>query len=1043
MRNSYVKQNNSKIMTQKLRQSFLILFSLLAFSAVAQIVNVGSGGYITNFPGNDTAGRNGYPSGKPQISGVKQNKPVPTNDWWSKLIKENHADNMFSYPFTLKTLNAGLVVSYVPQGVIDDLLPVIVGVDGLSAEKATVSNYSDWTVTMDWNDGTHNFQTTAGIGMPFLYFTKGNTDAAKIAITSGTVTIDNEIILIEKAKNGASFAIYGPTGSTWEKNGNNYTSTLNGKNYWSLAFLPLGKTDLKGIAEELKRYAYVFPADTRVEWNYNKASSTMRTDFKVETEVKEGDNEKILIGLLPHQWAHSAKNCIIDTKYTYKSIRGELKVIEGNQFSVENQFYGILPTLPYIDTQSAGFSRDELKKKIDAIRNDEIGEWTDSYNDGQLLNRLVQTARVADEIGDTESRDIMLATIKERVENWLNAKSGEVAFIFYYNKDWSTMLGYPAGHGQDTNLNDHHFHWGYFIHAAAFLEQYQPGWAAKWGEMVNLLVRDAASTDREDSMFPFLRNFSPYAGHAWANGFATFPQGNDQESTSESMQFNSSLIHWGTITGNDKIRDLGIYLYTTEQTAIEEYWMDMNDRNFPSTQQYSLVSRIWGNNFDNGTFWTNDLAASYGIELYPIHGGSLYLGHNKEYVQRLWNEIKKNTGITRNEANDNLWHDVMWEYASFISADEAIKMYDSFPDRNLKFGISDAQTYYWLHAMNVLGTVDTNITSDYPVAAAFNNNGRMTYVAHNYTSEPLLVQYSDGYILNVPTHKMVFENAGNTLPVVVISSPKNNSKFELNTPITVTASVTDYNNIAITKVDFFANNNLIGSATSSPYTISWTPNEGVYSLTAKATNAEGKVGISKAVDVSIAVDNTCAETSDEASQGSFSQGYKVSFETIGSTVNVSFQLLDTDREGVVAFLWNKEPFSEIFMDNIGDNTFSSSISGKEIGAEIEVACKFAYAGGMSVTKYFKYRIGQSCQTSVEGADLEQIEVFPNPVTDLLYIGTSQESQEVILYNSQGVELFHSNIYSGEAIDMKGYSPGLYFVTIMSGNGIAVKKVIKK
>ena len=27
---------------------------------------------------------------------------------------------------------------------------------------------------------------------------------------------------------------------------------------------------------------------------------------------------------------------------------------------------------------------------------------------------------------------------------------------------------------------------------------------------------------------------------------------------------------------------------------------------------------------------------SYGIEFYPIHGGSLYLGHNTDYVESLW-----------------------------------------------------------------------------------------------------------------------------------------------------------------------------------------------------------------------------------------------------------------------------------------------------------------------------------------------------------------------------------------------------------------------
>ena len=54
-------------------------------------------------------------------------------------------------------------------------------------------------------------------------------------------------------------------------------------------------------------------------------------------------------------------------------------------------------------------------------------------------------------------------------------------------------------------------------------------------------------------------------------------------------------------------------------------------------------SRVWGNDYDNGTFWTNDIAASYGIEMYPIHGGSMYLGHHLDYVDLLWNEITQNT----------------------------------------------------------------------------------------------------------------------------------------------------------------------------------------------------------------------------------------------------------------------------------------------------------------------------------------------------------------------------------------------------------------
>lgn len=745
----------SKFQVKLPLQSLLYLLFFLSIQfTTAQFIPVGNGGYTKTFPGTDSAGRNSYPPGTPNLSGAAVGKPVPTNDWWSTLIKESQASNLFSYPYTMKTKNSGLVTTYIPWGVIDDIEPVTVGVTGMNASKTTVADYSDWTVTMDWNDGTHNFQAVAGIGMPFLYFTKGASDVAQITVSQGSVSIDNEMLVITDLRYGADFAVYAPVGSTWVQNGNAYTSTLNGKNYWSMAFIPLDASSVTNVANEYKKYAYVFPTNTTSSFTYDENTSIVATNFTITTDVKEGNDTDMLIGLLPHQWANLSITSPVLTSHSYGTVRGELKTMAANSFTVENTFHGILPTLPYVSFYSNGFIPTELEGKISAIQNDQLSTWTDSYNEGQVMNRLIQTARIADEMGNTASRDVMLATVKERLEDWLLAENGEVAFLFYYNTTWSAMLGYPAGHGQDSNINDHHFHWGYFIHAAAFLEQYQPGWAAQWGDMINLLVRDAASTDRADNLFPYLRNFSPYAGHCWANGFASFPNGNDQESTSESMQFNSSLIHWGEITGNTAIRDLGIYLYTTEQTAIEEYWLDTEERNFKNDQQYSLVSRVWGNSYDNGTFWTSDIAASYGIEMYPIHGGSFYLGQDHDYVTKLWNEIENNTGILANEENPNLWHDVFWEYLAFIDAEKAIDLYDSYPDRTLKFGVSDAQTYHWLHGMNALGRVDASITADYPIAAAFTQDGQTIYTAHNYTNQSLTVTFSTGYQLTVPAGKM-------------------------------------------------------------------------------------------------------------------------------------------------------------------------------------------------------------------------------------------------------------------------------------------------
>lgn len=802
-----------KIRNNSFKYGSLIVALMLGMLSTlnAQTVPVGSGSYTTQHPGVDAAGRNGYPGGSPQLSGNALGKPVPTNDWWSKVIKEDHAANLFNYPMGLKTVNSGLVVSYIPWGVFDDLEPIIVGVSGLNASQATVSDYSDWTVSMNWANSGQSFEATAGIGMPFIYFNKATSDVAKVTVNHGTVTVSNEMLLIEDVHSGADFVVYAPSGSTWQQSGSDYTSTLNGENYWSMTMAPQASSNLTTIANEYQKYAYVFPTNTTVTWSFDESTSALRTDFAVETEVKEGSETNMLLGLLPHQWANLASGSPQPDKYSYTSVRGELKTLAGNTFSVENTYKGILPALPYLANYSDGFSPADLGAKISQIENDGLATWTDSYNEGQVMNRLIQTARIADQMGNTEARDKMVATVKERLEDWLTYENGEVAFLFYYNSTWSAMLGYPAGHGQDNNINDHHFHWGYFIHAAAFMEQYEPGWAADWGEMINNLVHDAATPNRVHDKFPFLRNFSPYAGHCWANGFASFPQGNDQESTSESMQFNSSLIHWGTVTGNDEIRDLGIYLYTTEQTAIEEYWFDVYERNFKADQPYSLVSRVWGNSYDNGTFWTADIAASYGIEMYPIHGGSLYLGHNKSYVQKLWNEIKANTGIISNEENPNLWHDVMWEYLSFIDPQAAIDLYNSYPDRTLKFGVSDAQTYHWLHNMNALGSVDASVTADYPIASVFSKEGKKTYVAHNYSNTAITVTFSDGYTLDVPANEMATSLDIEASGSITSDFTQAYANGSVNLTVDVTGS-------GITKVEFYDGNSLIATKTEAPYT---------------------------------------------------------------------------------------------------------------------------------------------------------------------------------------------------------------------------------
>ena len=802
----------------------ITIFTLLTLTCFmlelpAQIVSVGSGSYTTVHPGTDVAGRNDLPNvASPNVTGNAATRPVPSSDWWTPFLAADFGNYVYNYPMSLRAKSNGLVLSYTqplsgpdqmkePMSAVD---PLIIGVDGLSASKAPVSDHDDWTVDVNWNSGGSDFTATVGMGMPFAYFTKSSSDVAAVTVNHGQATVNNEILIIENGYAGSQWAVYAPTGSSWTQVNNTYTSTLNGQNYWSAVMLPDG--DAASLASQLQTFAYVFPVNTTAGYNYDRNTGVVRTTFSTVVDVKEGSGTTILQGILPHQWANWGAGSPAFESFEYFSVRGNVQTIASNEFYVDNTFYGVLPILPSTTRYSATYDPAALSAKIDAIQGTGLSDWTDSYNQGIDLYMLVQGTRIAEQLGDTEAINQMVATVKERLEDWLTAESSEVAFLYMYESNWNVLLGYPAGHYQDKFLNDRHFHWGYFITAATLIEQYNPGWAAEWGDMVNMLVRDAASPDRNDDMFPYLRNFSPFAGHSWAaGGIDGEPMGNNQESTSEAMNFATSLINWGEITGNTQLTDLGVYIYTTEQTAVDEYWFDMYDRNFDPSFNYAMASRVWGAGYDRYTFWTQNVAASYGIEIFPLHGGSMYLAHNESYVNEVWTEMNANTALPNNSPDPNLWYDTYWMYLSMIDPDQALSLYEAYTTRDLKFGHTDAHTYHWLHSMVGLGKVDATITASHPLATCFNDNGQKTYVAHNYSNAQITVNFSDGYSLVVPANS----TATNKDATADVSITASETEVPTNGSVNLTATVSG---TGATRVEFYDGVNLIATVNSAPYT---------------------------------------------------------------------------------------------------------------------------------------------------------------------------------------------------------------------------------
>ena len=218
-----------------------------------------------------------------------------------------------------------------------------------------------------------------------------------------------------------------------------------------------------------------------------------------------------------------------------------------------------------------------------------------------------------------------------------------------------------------------------------------------------------------------------------------------------------------------------------------------------------------------------------------------------------------------------------------------------------------------------------------------------------------------------------------------------------------------------------------------------------YTFSVSATDAAGNTSVNSPIvlNAKTTVVLQCTGTASEASQGSFSVGYNYAFETIGTDVKITFELLDTGKNDVVAYLWKQSPFSESPMTNVSGKIFTKTITGQTNGSTINYAVKFAFAGGLSVTKYFSYVVGNSCSLGVETSSEMKQFTYPNPVENILHLQLLDDQNQITLTNILGQKLMEAVVKSSHNLDMSNFKSGIYFLKVKNSNGTQNIKIIKK
>ncbi|WP_236241286.1 glycosyl hydrolase [Streptomyces sp. CC228A] len=719
-----------------------------AAPASAATVPVGSGSYSdTRPPGTSGPTTNTGTPVTPKVTAAAQGKPVPTNDWWSSLAFQRYGDNpystpMYGHPLTYQATSAGLDIGYpTTPAIVGDgrqyeyahKRDLTLGLTGLNSPDTKADSWSDWTVTPYWSDGTRTLRATIGHGLPFVY-AKGTGGSARVTTASAPTVFADRGNVLGITVAGHHYALFAPTGTDWNVSGSTITAGLGGKDYFSLAVLPS-----TSALTTYQKYAYSFVTGSRADWSVT--GGTVRATYTLTTQPQEGTETGTLQALYRHQWLHTSDAL---TPYTYVSPRGTMKVRESRTFTTSQPAAPVLPALP----RASGTDAARLRGHLDAVVNaaDPFSGATDTYWTGKALGRLAQLVPLADQIGETGTRDRLLALVKGRLQEWFTAGG---ASEFSYDRTWRTLTGYPASFGSDTELNDHHFHYSYYVHAAAIVAQYDPAWAADsaWGGMVKTLIRDAANPSRTDAAFPFLRGFDVYAGHSWASGHQGFAAGNNQESSSESTNLSAGLVLWGAATGDAALRDLGSYLLTTESEAVAQYWFDADQQVFPASFGHDTAGMVWGSGAAYATWWTANPEEIHGINVLPVTAGSsLHLAARKDAIRRNIAELERENGGPAVE-----WRDILWEFQALADPAAAKAKWDAghaayTPEQ----GESKAHTYHWLTTLDTLGAPDPSVTGDLAASAVFTKGTTRTYAAHNHGSAPRTVTFSDGAKLTVP-----------------------------------------------------------------------------------------------------------------------------------------------------------------------------------------------------------------------------------------------------------------------------------------------------
>jgi len=724
----------------------------------------------------------------PQLTGAALNQPTPTHKWWGSIpflgeMQTGNADQaayITPDPFMARITEKGARVLSIPGGlgpyadgfmyeIPDPFTEVFDGIAVGNTAHANLNAYlkdhSDASVTVMWKSGdTDVMEATFVHGSPYVYFKAYEGDLVMRTLRAdsgekGTFYNQGNSLGIWTSVSGNlnNFMVTGEGSTSFANISSNEITVTNATKELTLTYLPT-----TGAGNASSAMISFFEAQARnvvaaadIDYSVDRATNTVTVSHTYRDD--QGAAIDTVVGLHPLHWKNSSQ---LTSDYKVRSARGMIKFSQTDSFNYELPFVGVLPTLPSID---GTLDQATLEGLVTQFINQGSAAWndrTDTYWAAKNYGKVAELAAIARSIGMDAEAAQLIAWLKGELSDWFTANTTgalDSNKYFSYDAEWNTLLGVEEAYGSHQRLADHHFHYGYFVRAAAEICRVDVAWCGddQYGPMIELLIRDYAA-DADDEMFPSMRNFDPANGFSWADGRVNFARGNNNESTSEAATAYGAIVLYGLATGKNGLVDKGMYLHASTSSAYWEYWNNIDGYNsvsadadnFPSGYDKITTSIIWGDGAVFSTWFSGAYAHILGIQGLPssplILHVSQYADYMQDYVTLGLSESSngKPSGLV-----DDQWRDLWWNLWAMVDAEAAIADYNSVASYIPEAGETKAHTYHWIHTFSALGQLATGtgtLTSDHPAALAFEKDGVTNYVVYNFTDQQMVVSYSDG-----------------------------------------------------------------------------------------------------------------------------------------------------------------------------------------------------------------------------------------------------------------------------------------------------------